>query len=70
MNNTKLLLLLYMVVIFVTIFISLTIAIQNKNIEQLNDKVNTLEFIIKDSPNDDYTIPEQLTGNYNLLKEN
>ena len=33
-------------------------------------KLNNIETIIKDYPDDDYTIPEQLTGNYNLPKEN
>lgn len=70
MNNTKVFLIFAIYIILSTICIVYSISEQNSNIKQLNDKLNNIETIIKDYPDDDYTIPEQLTGNYNLPKEN
>lgn len=70
MNNTKIFLIFAIYIILSTICIVYSISEQNSNIKQLNDKLNNIETIIKDYPDDDYTIPEQLTGNYNLPKEN
>lgn len=70
MNNAKIFLIFAIYIILSTICIVYSISEQNSNIKQLNDKLNNIETIIKDYPDDDYTIPEQLTGNYNLPKEN
>lgn len=70
MNDVKVFLIFTIYIILSTICIIYCVSEQNDNIKQLNDKLNNIETIIKDYPDDDYTIPEQLTGNYNLIEKN